>query len=830
MELIDRVKSFQYHATRRLLSTWIKPTILGCSLDELDLSSSDLVCYVLPFRSTVDLMVTDKACEQAGLPRPVDAIASLGEKRAIFFLGHPEGRFGRKSLRQQSGRMLRLFEHQENTESDIKIVPVSLFWGHQPDQEKSILKLILSENWTVTSRFKKLLAILFHPNHILLQFSTPLCIRTITANEDNHEKQIRKLLRVLRVRFNRQKQAIIGPDLSHRRTLIDSMIRGNDIQSAIEKESSRKNIPLARVEKKAIAYANEIASHQSYRVIRMFHVLLSWLWNNLYDGIDVNNIDRVKQFAPTHEIVYIPCHRSHIDYLLLSYVLYHNGLTPPHIAAGNNLNLPIIGALLRRAGAFYMRRTFHGDALYKAVFDEYIHQMFTKGYSVEYFIEGGRSRTGRTLNPRTGMLSMTVRSFQKDSSRPICLMPVYFGYERVLESSTYMSELAGKDKKTESFFDVFKIFGSFKYSFGQVTVNFGEPLLLAEFLDQELPDWRLQQDNADFSKACFSLANELATRINSATAVKVVGIVATALLSTPRQTIEEKHLLNQIELLTHLARSVEHSNDYSVTSLSAEEILDTTTTITGIDRREHPFGATISASTELSILLTYYSNNISHVFALPSLIAGYIKTERETTPGKIVYFCESLYPFLKSEYFLRWSIAEVTAKCQLIIELFAATGLVVKEDERVTAAIQSSDRYASLNELAEIVEPTLERFHIVSALLLHEENRSVRNLETDAAALAQQLSAIYGINSPDFFERSLFSTFINTLKSAGLVSTEENLVKKQSGFPDLAKLIRHTLAADVQYNVLQAIPGSISEFIEGRHRSDSIFLSAKKKA
>ncbi len=86
MELIDRARSFQYHATRRLLSTWIKPTILGCSLDELDLVSSDLVCYVLPFRSTVDLMVTDKACEQAGLPRPVDSIASLGEKRAIFFL------------------------------------------------------------------------------------------------------------------------------------------------------------------------------------------------------------------------------------------------------------------------------------------------------------------------------------------------------------------------------------------------------------------------------------------------------------------------------------------------------------------------------------------------------------------------------------------------------------------------------------------------------------------------------------------------------------------------------------------------------------------------
>ena len=98
-----------------------------------------------------------------------------------------------------------------------------------------------------------------------------------------------------------------------------------------------------------------------------------------------------------------------------------------------------------------MRRSFQDDALYKAVFDEYLHQMFTRGYSVEYFIEGGRSRTGRTLVPRTGMLSMTLSSFQRDSTKPIAFLPVYFGYERVIEASTYMGELTGKSKKTSPF-------------------------------------------------------------------------------------------------------------------------------------------------------------------------------------------------------------------------------------------------------------------------------------------------------------------------------------------------------------------------------------------
>jgi glycerol-3-phosphate O-acyltransferase len=167
-------------------------------------------------------------------------------------------------------------------------------------------------------------------------------------------------------------------------------------------------------------------------------------------------------------VIYVPCHRSHIDYLLLSYLLFRNGLTPPHIAAGINLNMPVIGGLLRRGGAFFMRRTFKGNPLYTAVFNEYLHTLFTKGFPVEYFVEGGRSRTGRMLQPRTGMLAITLRSFLRSSRTPIVFVPVYIGYERVLEGRTYLGELRGASKKKESIFDIFKVFGALKQRFGQV--------------------------------------------------------------------------------------------------------------------------------------------------------------------------------------------------------------------------------------------------------------------------------------------------------------------------------------------------------------------------
>ena len=191
------------------------------------------------------------------------------------------------------------------------------------------------------------------------------------------------------------------------------------------------------------------------------------LWNSCTTELILTR--RQVNYWRVHRNPLHPSHRSHIDYLLLSYVLYHNGLTPPHIAAGINLKMPVVGGLLRRAGAFFMHRSFRGDALYQAVFDEYLHQMFIKGYSVEYFIEGGRSRTGRTLHPKTGLLSMTISSFLRNSRRPVCLMPVYFGYERVLEVSTYMGELSGKHKKRESL-DIIGVIRS-SYSFGRVTVT-----------------------------------------------------------------------------------------------------------------------------------------------------------------------------------------------------------------------------------------------------------------------------------------------------------------------------------------------------------------------
>ncbi len=229
----------------------------------------------MPYQSTADLLVVDQSAQNFDLPRPLHPFSD-SEPRAFFFLGHPEGFIGRKTQRGQSERMLRIIEQaRENFsaqaltgieqatgtddvtsvipvhQGNIKIVPVSLFWGHQPDREKSVFKLLLSENWAVTSRFKRLLSAIVHRQHILVRFGQPIDLHELIASEPEPAKQTRKLLRLLRTHFTHQKQAIIGPDLSHRRTLIGGMLEAEEVQLAINNETTNSGKPRTKIEARA---------------------------------------------------------------------------------------------------------------------------------------------------------------------------------------------------------------------------------------------------------------------------------------------------------------------------------------------------------------------------------------------------------------------------------------------------------------------------------------------------------------------------------------------------------------------------------------------------
>jgi len=812
---------------RRLLYLWVRSETINQSAFTLKLDRSKPVLYVLQQPSLSDLAVLDRECTKAGLPRPVVpvAVGDLIEPAAFFYLNPEPGWLGTPSKPGTSPTLVRLVGAlNQHAVEDAQIVPVSVFWGQSPDRETSPWKLLFADSWAVTGRLRRLVSILILGRKTRVQFSAPIHLREIVAQDKGHERTLRMVQRLLRVHFRNQRAAVIGPDVSHRRNLVKGLVHGPLVRQAIAEEVEREKISPAKAEALALRYGNEIASDYTYTAIRFLELVLSWFWNKIYDGIKVNHIEGVQDVAQGHEVIYVPCHRSHIDYLLLSYLLFRNGLTPPHIAAGINLNMPVIGGLLRRGGAFFMRRTFKGNPLYTAVFNEYLHTLFSKGFPVEYFVEGGRSRTGRMLQPKTGMLAITLRSFLRSNRLPVVFVPVYIGYERVLEGRTYLGELRGASKKKESIFDIFKVIGALKQRFGSVWVNFGEPIKLAEFLDADQPGWREQELGPQYrpewlSDSTHRLSERVAQHLNEAAAVNPVNLVALALLSTSKLALDDRALTRVLDLYLTLLRAVPYSPHTTLPEGDGQALIQYVQGMKLLAEQKDSLGKILYLDEQNAILMTYYRNNVLHIFALPALLASFFQSSARMSREQILRYTRALYPYLQSELFIRWNVDELEPVVDQWLAAFVEQGLLKFENDAYVRPAPSSRNFVLLTLLSRAIAQTLQRFYMATALLLNagQNTISAEELEDLCTVMAQRLSILHGLNAPEFFDKSLFRHFIQTLLDQGVLRQDQ--AGKLSHHPLLNELAegaaKRVLPAEIRLSIRQVAMDRSEDLVDG---------------
>lgn len=778
------IRRLIFSIVRRVLYFWVRSETINQSAFSLKLDRSKPVFYVLPRASLSDLAVLDHECSKAGLPRPVTpvAVGSHLEPAAFIFLYPAASWFGTRTPAVTPDRLVRLVGALEgNAVDNAQLVPVSVFWGRSPDRETSAWKLLFADSWAVTGRLRRLLSIIMLGRKTRVQFSTPIQLNELVSQNKGHERTLRMAHRMLRVHFRNQKTAVIGPDVSHRRNLVKGLVHGPQVRQAIKDEAEREGISLEKAEARALRYGNEIASDYAYTAVRFLEVVLSWFWNKIYDGIRVNHLEPLQDAVQGHEVIYVPCHRSHIDYLLLSYLLFRNGLTPPHVAAGINLNMPVIGSLLRRGGAFFMRRSFKGNPLYTSVFNEYLHTLFSRGFPVEYFVEGGRSRTGRMLQPKTGMLAITLRSYLRSSRLPILFVPVYIGYERVLEGRTYLGELRGAAKKKESIFDVFKVIGALKQRFGQVWVNFGEPLKLNEFLEQQQPGWRQQQLAPDFrpdwlNETTNHLSDRIAQRINEAAAVNPVNLVALAMLATSRQALDSRSLTRVLDLYQGLLRAVPYSPHVTLPEGDGAALIRYVKALGLLSEQKDALGNILYLEEQNAVLMTYYRNNVIHIFALPALLASFFQSSSRISREQILSFTEALYPYLRAELFIRWEPDELEAVIDQWLAAFVDQGLLKLDGKFYIRPAPSSRQFVLLTLLSRNIVQTLQRFYMAISLLLNsgQHTLTAEELENFCTVMAQRLSILHGLNAPEFFDKSLFRHFIKSLQVQDVLRQDEH--------------------------------------------------------
>ncbi|ALU43755.1 glycerol-3-phosphate 1-O-acyltransferase PlsB [Pseudoalteromonas rubra] len=762
-------------------------------VSQFNLDPSLPTFYVARLNSRADLAALNAMCKKLGLPSPMQDQV-LGSKTLPRFIGikNPTPLLSKTAGPSPAIDQGKAIFSALRAHPDIKaqVIPVTVLWGRNPGKEKPGIGTLFSHSLT-PSWLRKAMVVLFSGRDNLVRFSAPIALDQLMTDKSDVDELPHKLLRVARVHFHRQKLAATGPKLPSREALFNSLLAAPTVKRAIADEAKSKGLSHDEARLKALELLEEVAANYSEAMVRVGDRVLTWLWNKLYNGIEVKNAERVHDLADKgHEIIYVPCHRSHMDYLLLTYVIYHQGLVPPHIAAGVNLNFFPAGGIFRRCGAFFIRRSFAGNKLYSTIFKEYLTQLFIKGYSVKFYTEGGRSRTGRLLPPKTGMLAMTMQSMLRGIDRPISIVPVYIGYEHVMEINTYLKELAGNSKKNESVAGVFKAIKNLK-NYGRGYLNFGEPIHLNQYLNEHQADWRDAIGQGEGAKPQWLngqvalVADRIMTNINASAALNSINLLAIILLCNEQFALSRQKLLTQMRFYLTLQSQARYDANVTAPNEDAEALLNHALKLDKFDVLADELGEIITIKEKERTLFNYYRNNILHLFAVPSVIAQILFNRYSVTVTECQASLGTLYPLFAKEWFmheLREDYIEDVLNC------FAQEGLI-DFDGHLATVVKDNKALAQLEMLGKVIHLTLERYAISVSLLLRDQGIARTTLESESEVLAKRLGTLHGIKSPEFFDKKVQTNLISVLQTQGFISISEQ--QTITAMPTLSTLSDH---------------------------------------
>lgn len=635
-----------------------------------------------------------------------------------------------------------LINLQSKVSFPIFIVPVLVAYGRRREKEDESLINILFGQMEHTGTLRRVITFIRYSKQAFVIPTKPVNLADYLAADRNLPKDelIQELRGELIDRIEEEKTAVVGPALKSRDEHIGMIMQDPNLNRFMDDYAQKTKRDRASVAKSARRYLYEIAADYQETFIEMWVKVLSWLWNTVYDGlsIDSEGLAKIRNLSKKMPFVIISCHRSHIDYLLLSYVFYKNNIQMPFIAAGNNLSFFPMGYIFRRSGAFFLRRSFRGNDLYGEVFSKYLATLLHEGLPLEFFIEGGRSRTGKMVMPKYGLLSMIIQAYQDKYCENMAAVPVYIGYDRVIEERSYLNELSGASKVQENAAEIIKSTKILRKRYGRVYINIGEPIIMKDYLAAQ--DKPMEQMTLDERQSLYrKIGYEAVLEINKVSVVTPFSLVASGLLSHDRRGISHDELsgiLNEFyEYLStrqvKFAATFAHRDKAIADALNIFSSTDIISRVEAAEEEEEMQEVVYSLADAKRLNLEYYKNNILHFF----MSICFVATSMVKNPEDVMSLAKVMgdYKFLKwllwNEFIFDESRDDVEEVDDVLAYLYARSMIITTERQGEVWIEVKSKGESKLKPFTGLIHNYLESCWIVIRSLVYLKKKPLTQKE-----------------------------------------------------------------------------------------------------
>jgi glycerol-3-phosphate O-acyltransferase len=741
--------------------------------------------------------------------------AALFLKRPPGMLDVAAGASGGRGLKEGDELVRTLFQLQRTRAERILLVPQVFVWSKFPDTRgtEPLDVLIGPREWP--SPLRTVAQFFYNYKHVALKLGEPIDLKAFLAESEGQADSVvvRRLTYAVLRKLERERRVITGPAEKQPERVRQELVRSPRLRHVID-ELADEHTDRYTLQTRALSMLAELQATPDRTTVKLLEVVFDRLFQRIYAGVEYDpaDIERLKEAAKRGTLVLLPSHKSHIDYLILSYIFNAENLPLPMIAAGDNLNFFPAGGILRRGGGFFIRRSFRGDRLYAAVVDAYVRRLIRDGFPIELFMEGGRSRTGKLMPPKFGLLNMVVDAVLGVPDPPSWFVPVSIGYERVIEGESYERELQGGEKQKEDAAGLFKSRDVLRHRYGRINMQVGQILNLPEIAAE------LGLDLSTLSPAkrralVTRLGNRVMDEINRVTAVTPGALTALVLLSHDQRGLSHEEFVTRSARLLDVARRLGARSSPALTTpsgeLRAESLREAVQLFADADMIEirHPdragagagaddaagSGAVYSVVERKRLILDTTKNIIVHFFVERALVAlallslGAPDAERTAVRERV----RELSRLFKYEFRFRADAPFEQIFEETLAVMEAASELAL-DGERVAPGV-GRDSWSGaewLGHYAAILRNFLEGYRVAarSLKLVEERPQAEKDLTRKALAVGQHMFLDGEIQRWEAVSKPIFAGAYSAFADHGYLLNREGKYHAGAGLSGAAAI------------------------------------------